>query len=182
MALEESQSLLLEMIIWPQPAVHCNTCGRCWRNIFGVGRARSGSMENLYRNLIRVRRGLIRTEADELTYPVHIMLRYELEKQILDGEPCRSSDLPEAWSDACRAALGIRPANDVEGCLQDIHWAVGHFGYFPSYALGGVIAAQIYDALRVSAAGAGRADIEAVDCGVLFGVAARRTCTASARV
>src|SRR6266702_2878487 len=92
-------------------------------------------IENVYAHLNRVKRGLIRVDADELTYPLHIMLRYEIEKQLLAGE-LAVRDLPEAWNAGMEERLGIRPANDVEGCLQDIHWAVGSFGYFPSYALG----------------------------------------------
>jgi carboxypeptidase Taq len=104
-------------------------------------------VDNLYRTLTRVRRGAIRVDADELTYPVHVMLRFEMEKRILEGSlPVR--DLPAAWSEGLDARLGLRPANDGEGCLQDVHWAVGSFGYFPSYALGGLIAGQFYEALR----------------------------------
>ena len=103
----------------------------------------------MYRHLTRVQRSLIRVDADELTYPLHIMLRYELEKQLLAGE-LAVRDLPEAWNAGMEQRLGIRPANDVEGCLQDIHWAVGSFGYFPSYALGAVIAAQLYESLRAA--------------------------------
>jgi len=75
------------------------------------------------------------------------MLRYELEKQLLSGQ-LAVRDLKEAWNAGMEQRLGIRPANDLEGCLQDIHWAVGSFGYFPSYALGAVIAAQLYESLR----------------------------------
>ena len=152
MALEESQSLLLEMIICrsrpfvrylkPLLEKHFGVSGPEW------------DVENLYAHLTRVRRGLIRVDADELTYPVHIMLRYELEKQMLTGQ-LAVKDLPEAWNAGVEQRLGIRPANDVEGCLQDIHWAVGSFGYFPSYALGAVIAAQLYESLR--------ADVPALD-------------------
>jgi carboxypeptidase Taq len=86
-------------------------------------------------------------DADELTYPVHVMLRYDLEKRIFEGTlPVR--DLPEAWCEGLDQKLGIRPANDAEGCLQDHHWAIGSFGYFPCYALGGFIAAQLYEKLR----------------------------------
>src|SRR3979411_3031507 len=74
---------------------------------------------NLYRHLIRVRRSTIRMDADELTYPVHIMLRYELEKKILEGS-LPVADLPEAWNANLEQRLNIRPTNDVEGCLQDI--------------------------------------------------------------
>ena len=92
-------------------------------------------------------RGAICVDADEVTYPVDIMLRYELEKRIFDGTlPVR--DLPEAWRDGLDRRLGLRPAGDAEGCLQDHHWAVGSFGYFPSYALGGFISAQLYETLR----------------------------------
>jgi carboxypeptidase Taq len=94
-----------------------------------------------------VRRSLIRVDADEVTYPVHIMLRYEIENEILKGE-LRIKDLPEAWNTRIQDRLGVRPANDAEGCLQDVHWAVGSFGYFPSYAIGAVIAGQLYESLR----------------------------------
>jgi carboxypeptidase Taq len=145
MALEESQSLLLEMLIgrsrpfltWLRPLLekHFGCTGPEWE------------IENLYQTLIRVRRSPIRAEADELTYPVHVMLRYELEKEIFDGTlPVR--DLPEAWRTAFERRLGLRPATDAEGCLQDVHWAIGSFGYFPSYALGSFIAAQLYESLR----------------------------------
>jgi carboxypeptidase Taq len=145
LALEESQSLLFEMnlcrsrsfvkYLKPLLEKYLQVTGPEWTE------------ENLYRHLIRVKRSLIRMDADELTYPVHIMLRYELEKKILDGA-LPVADLPEAWNANLEERLGIRPANDVEGCLQDIHWAVGHFGYFPSYALGAVIAGQLNEALR----------------------------------
>jgi carboxypeptidase Taq len=104
-------------------------------------------VENLYRLLVRVRRSLIRVDADEVTYPVHIMLRHELENELLSGE-LKVKDLPEAWNSRIEDRLGVRPTNDAEGCLQDVHWAVGSFGYFPSYAIGSVIAGQLYEALR----------------------------------
>jgi carboxypeptidase Taq len=145
LALEESQSLLFEMnlcrsrsfvrYLKPLLEKYLQVSGPEW------------SEENLYGHLIRVKRSLIRMDADELTYPVHIMLRYELEKKILDGV-LPVADLPAAWSENLEQRLGIKPINDVDGCLQDIHWAVGHFGYFPSYALGAVIAGQLNEALR----------------------------------
>ena len=104
-------------------------------------------MENLYRLLTRVRRSAIRVDADELTYPLHVMLRYGIEKDLLDGR-LAARDLPAAWNQAMADRLEVTPANDVEGCLQDIHWALGAFGYFPSYATGGVIAAQLFESLR----------------------------------
>ena len=145
MALEESQSLLIEMIICRSRAFV-----RYLKPLLEKHFAVSGpewDLENLYAHLTRVKRSLIRVDADELTYPVHVMLRYELEKQMLTGE-LAVKDLPAAWNAGMEQRLGIRPANDVEGCLQDIHWAVGSFGYFPSYALGAVIAAQLYESLR----------------------------------
>ena len=145
LALEESQSLLFEMnlcrsrsfvkYLKPLLEKYLQVSGPEW------------SEDNLYRHLIRVKRSLIRMDADELTYPAHIMLRYELEKKILDGA-LPVADLPEAWNANLEQRLSIRPTSDVDGCLQDIHWAVGHFGYFPSYVLGAVIAAQLNEALR----------------------------------
>jgi carboxypeptidase Taq len=147
LALEESQSLLFEMnlcrsrsfvkYVRPLMEKYLQVSGPEWEEA------------NLYRLLIRVRRSTIRMDADELTYPVHIMLRYELEKKILEGS-LPVADLPEAWNANLEQRLNIRPASDVDGCLQDIHWAVGHFGYFPSYALGAVIAGQLNEAMRAS--------------------------------
>jgi carboxypeptidase Taq len=145
MALEESQSLMLEMLVarsrpfltYLKPLIdkHLGVSGPEWE------------VENLYRHLTRVHRGLVRVDADELTYPAHILLRYELEKELLAGE-LKVEQLPEAWNEMAQSRLGIRPANDVEGCLQDIHWAVGQFGYFPAYALGALIAMQLWEKLR----------------------------------
>ena len=90
---------------------------------------------------------LIRTEADELTYCLHIMVRYEIEKQIFDNQ-ISVDDLPEIWNQKYEEYLGVRPENNAEGVLQDIHWATGAFGYFPSYALGTAIAAQIQAHLK----------------------------------
>jgi carboxypeptidase Taq len=147
LALEESQSLLFEMnlcrsrsfvkYVRPLMEKYLQVSGPEWEEA------------NLYRHLIRVRRSSIRMDADELTYPVHIMLRYELEKKILEGS-LPVIDLPEAWNANLEQRLNIRPASDVDGCLQDIHWAVGHFGYFPSYALGAVIAGQLNEAMRAA--------------------------------
>jgi carboxypeptidase Taq len=145
MALEESQSLLLEMIIGRSRAFLTYLRPLLEKHYGAVGS--EWEIENLYRTLIRVRRGAIRVDADELTYPVHIMVRFDLEKRIFDGT-LPVGDLPQAWSQSLEERLGLRPANDAEGCLQDVHWAVGSFGYFPSYALGGFIAAQLYETLR----------------------------------
>jgi carboxypeptidase Taq len=145
LALEESQSLLFEMNLCRSRSF-VKYLKPLLERFLQVGGA-EWSEDNLYRHLTRVKRSLIRMDADELTYPVHIMLRYELEKRILGGE-LPIADLPEAWNENLEQRLNIRPTNDVDGCLQDIHWAVGHFGYFPSYALGAVIAGQLNEALR----------------------------------
>lgn len=94
-----------------------------------------------------VQPSLIRTEADELTYPLHILIRYELEKELFAGE-LNVADLPAAWNAKYREVLGVEPANDAEGVLQDTHWASGLFGYFPSYAIGSAVAAQLEAHLR----------------------------------
>ena len=87
----------------------------------------------------------IRTEADELTYNMHIILRFQLEKSLIEGK-MKVTELADAWNAGMKELLGIEVRNDVEGVLQDIHWAMGEFGYFPSYALGNVISAQLWDA------------------------------------
>src|SRR5262245_21176379 len=145
MSVQESQSLLLEMLIG-RNRPFLRYLKPLLDKVFGVT-GPEWEVENVYRLLIRVRRSLVRVDADEVTYPVHIMLRYELENEILKGK-LKVKDLPEAWNSRIQDRLGVRPANDAEGCLQDVHWAVGSFGYFPSYAIGAVIAGQLYESLR----------------------------------
>jgi carboxypeptidase Taq len=145
MALEESQSLLFEMILarsrpfvnYLKPLLerHLQVQGPEW------------DAPNLHRVLTRVRRVAQRVDADELTYPSHIMLRYELEKQILAGE-LKVAELPEAWNAAAQTRLGLKPANDAEGCLQDGHWPAGYFGYFPAYGVGFLAAMQLWEQMR----------------------------------
>jgi carboxypeptidase Taq len=88
---------------------------------------------------------LIRVEADELTYHLHIILRFEIERDLLSGD-LDVSEVPQVWNDKMEAYLGVRPETDAEGCLQDIHWTNGAFGYFPTYSLGSVLAAQLFAA------------------------------------
>ena len=88
---------------------------------------------------------LIRVEADELTYHLHIVVRFEIERDLVRGD-LAVEDVPETWNDKYEEYLGIRPETDAEGCLQDIHWSHGNFGYFPTYSLGSVMAAQLYAA------------------------------------
>jgi carboxypeptidase Taq len=95
----------------------------------------------------RIGRGFIRTEADEMTYPAHVILRFRLEQALVAGD-LAVADLPGAWHDGLRDLLGIVPPDDARGCLQDIHWYDGAFGYFPSYTLGAMAAAQLMAAAR----------------------------------
>ena len=101
------------------------------------------TLEQFVRAVNKVQPSLIRTQADELTYSLHILIRYEIEKQLMEGT-LKVKDLPEVWADKYEEYLGVRPANAAEGVLQDIHWSMGDFGYFPSYALGSAFGAQIY--------------------------------------
>lgn len=103
------------------------------------------SVDSIYGDLNRVEASLIRIEADEATYNLHILLRFELERALIDGG-LECKDLPMAWSDRYESYLGIRPANDSEGVMQDVHWAAGLIGYFPTYTLGNLFAAQLMNA------------------------------------
>ncbi|HTV80404.1 MAG TPA: carboxypeptidase M32 [Steroidobacteraceae bacterium] len=145
MVAQESQSLLLERLVCRSRAFAHYLSPLLVRH-FGVS-GPAWDPENLYAHLTRVRRGAIRVDADELTYPLHVLVRYELEKRLLSGE-LAVRDLPEAWNAEMEQRLGFHPDNDRDGCLQDIHWADGSFGYFPSYALGAVIAVQFMESLR----------------------------------
>jgi carboxypeptidase Taq len=99
-------------------------------------------LEQFHRAINRVQRSPIRVEADEVTYNLHIVLRTSLEVRLLRDE-LAVEDLPEAWNTEMEHTVGLRPPDDVEGVLQDIHWAHGEFGYFPTYALGNLYAASL---------------------------------------
>lgn len=99
------------------------------------------SLDDFYRGINESKPSLIRIDADELTYPLHIMIRYEIEKALFDGN-LEVKDLPNKWNEKYEEYLGITPKNDAEGVLQDVHWSDGSFGYFPSYALGYMYASQ----------------------------------------
>ena len=144
MALHESQSLLMEMqacrsrqfIGWAAPIL---------QQAFG---GTSGwDAENLFRLGILVEPGFIRVDADEVTYPAHVIIRYRLEKALIEGR-MELTDLPDAWNQAYQKLLGITPPNDRLGCLQDIHWYGGSWGYFPTYTLGAMCAAQLFEAAQ----------------------------------
>ena len=98
--------------------------------------------EQMYRAVNKVQPSLIRTEADELTYSLHVMVRYEIEKQLIDGS-LEVKDIPEVWNRLYKEYLGVDVSDDRRGCLQDSHWSGGSFGYFPSYALGSAYGAQM---------------------------------------
>jgi carboxypeptidase Taq len=134
-----------------------------WEHFFP--RAREAFPESLddvacadfYFALNRVRPSLIRVNADEVTYNLHVLVRFELERALVSGD-LAAKDLPGAWKEAYQRCLGIAPASDAEGCLQDGHWADGLFGYFPTYTLGDVFAAQLF----------ARAELELGDLGEQF--------------
>jgi len=162
MAVHESQSLLMEMQVcrsqpflqWALPTLK--------KAFPALENDPAWTAENLYRRAIRVERGFIRVDADEVTYPAHIILRYRLERQLLEGR-LDPQDLPSAWNAAMQDLLGVTPPNDRLGCLQDIHWYDGAFGYFPSYTIGAMIAAQLFAAAQKAdaaiAPGIGQGDL-----------------------
>src|SRR5579883_1441572 len=150
MAIHESQSLLVEMQVCRSLAF-MQFAAPVLREVFG-GDGPGWEAEALYRRATRVRRGLIRVDADEVTYPAHVILRYRLERAMLAGD-LAVRDLPAAWAESMRDLLGIVPDNDRDGCLQDIHWFDGSWGYFPTYTLGAMIAAQLFETARAALGG-----------------------------
>jgi carboxypeptidase Taq len=104
----------------------------------------SYTAEDFYRAINKTQPSYIRVEADELTYNFHIILRFELEQAMLNGDLV-VADLPTAWNDKMQSLLGIVPPNDSQGCLQDVHWSRPGFGYFPTYALGNLYATQFFE-------------------------------------
>jgi carboxypeptidase Taq len=105
------------------------------------------SLEHMYRHVNRLNLGPIRVDADEISYILHIIIRYEIERDLFDGN-ISVDDLPRIWNQKYRDYLGVNITNDRDGILQDIHWADGYFGYFPAYALGSINAAQLEAAMR----------------------------------
>jgi carboxypeptidase Taq len=145
MAVHESQSLIVEMQAFRSDSFLGWLGGRLHES-FG-GPPEPYRLANLGRLWRRVERGFIRVDADELTYPAHVILRFRLERAMIAGD-LDVADLPGAWNDGLRALLGVTPPDDAQGCLQDIHWYDGAFGYFPSYTLGAMAAAQLMQAAR----------------------------------
>ncbi|ADL49852.1 carboxypeptidase M32 [Clostridium cellulovorans] len=139
MGIHESQSRFYENIIGRSKGF--------WKFFFPEAKKRfpqfkNVSFDDFYRAINKVQCSLIRIEADELTYSLHIIIRYEIEKMLINGE-IEVKDLPSVWNDKYEEYLGVRPDNDAVGVLQDVHWSDGSFGYFPSYALGNIYGAQL---------------------------------------
>ncbi|MDO4690070.1 MAG: carboxypeptidase M32 [Fusobacterium sp.] len=144
MGLHESQSRFFENIL--------GRSEEFWMAIYEKAKEfypflRNIEFSEFHREINTVNTGLIRVEADELTYSLHIMLRYELEKLIFADE-LRIDDLPKIWSEKMEKYLGVKPENDSEGLMQDVHWYAGLIGYFPSYAIGNAYSAQIYNVMK----------------------------------
>jgi carboxypeptidase Taq len=147
MTMHESQSLLVEMqVCRARPFL---TFARpLMIEAFGADADDPAwSLDTLEQLYTRVERGFIRVDADEVTYPLHVILRYRLEKALMDGS-LAPRDLPDAWTAGMEELLGVTPPDDALGCLQDIHWYDGAYGYFPTYTLGALAAAQIFAAVR----------------------------------
>jgi carboxypeptidase Taq len=145
MGIHESQSLFFEM----QMARHPAFMARLSPLISGTfGPQPAFASDNLARLYTRVEPGFIRVDADEVTYPTHVMLRYEVEQKLIEGT-IEAADIPELWDQRMTEYLGLSTHNNYRnGCMQDIHWTDGSFGYFPSYTLGAMYAAQFAAALQ----------------------------------
>jgi carboxypeptidase Taq len=141
MSMHESQSKLWENHVARSPAFAEVLAGELSAGGFEVAPA------ELHAALVGVEPGLVRVSADPLTYPLHIVLRFELELALIDGD-LAVADLPAAWNELMRSLLGVEVPSDALGVLQDVHWGGGAFGYFPSYALGCLIAAQLWEAMQ----------------------------------
>lgn len=145
MGIHESQSLFNEIIVGSSRSF--------WQKQYPTLQKITGDtfadidFDTFYKGLKETKASFIRIEADSLTYPLHIIIRYEIEKMIFNGD-VEVADLPQIWNDKYEEYLGIRPGNDLEGILQDVHWSGASFGYFPSYALGYMYAAQLHHAME----------------------------------
>lgn len=145
MATHESQSLMIEMQT-TRSKPFLEFLAPLVRDTFG-GDGPAWTTDNLHRLYTKVERSLIRVDADEVTYPAHIILRYRLERAMIAGD-LKLADLPGAWTDGMRDLVGVTPPNDSLGCLQDIHWPGGGWGYFPTYTMGAMTAAQLFETAR----------------------------------
>jgi carboxypeptidase Taq len=136
---------------------------RTWENIVGRSRAfwqrflpelqalfpelASLDLDDWYRSINKVEPSFIRVEADEVTYNLHVLVRFEIECDVLTGK-LAVKDMPAAWNAKYQEYLGVTPRNDSEGCLQDVHWSMGSIGYFPTYSMGNLLSYQFWTCLR----------------------------------
>ncbi len=147
MGIHESQSLFFEMQIGRSTPFIQILADKA-RKQFQRSDDAAFSAENFHKLYTRVEKGFIRVDADELTYPAHVILRYEIERDLMNGK-IKHTDVPELWADKMQAYLGLDTrGNFTNGCMQDIHWTDGSFGYFPSYTLGAMYAAQMMASLK----------------------------------
>lgn len=144
MAVHESQSMIMELQACRTPEFF-QFLEKQAREVLNSPTDEAFSADNLRRVLNTVKPSFVRVNADELTYPAHIVLRYRLEKAIVNGE-LEVADLPRAWNEGMKQLLGIEPPDASKGCMQDVHWPTGSIGYFPAYTLGAMGAAQFFDA------------------------------------
>lgn len=151
MGIHESQSLFFENFVGRSEAFLSSVYPRLQERHTAF---QDIDFDTFYAGVNEAKPSLIRIEADELTYSLHIIIRYELEKALIQGE-LTVADLPSAWNEKYREYLGVEVPSDAKGVLQDVHWAGGSFGYFPSYALGLIYAAQLTETLKSE-----RADFE----------------------
>ena len=145
-AIHESQALLIEMIIGRTRTFFDFLAPRVEGLFHGLHNPVL-SAENLYKLKTRVSPSAMRKRADEVTYFFHMQHRFELERDLIEGS-LKPADLPEAWSAKLQDILGVEPEGVADGCLQDVHWFVGKFGYFPSYTAGHMLAAQLYEKIN----------------------------------
>ena len=145
MAIHESQSLSFEMQLGRSPAF-AQLLAPLLRTQFGEQAAFEPG--NLHRLMTRVEPSFIRVDADELTYPAHVILRYHIERALIEGS-IEAEDIPALWDESMMSLLGVDTRGNYQnGCMQDVHWSVGAFGYFPCYTLGAMYAAQWFAAIR----------------------------------
>ncbi|MFT4702870.1 MAG: carboxypeptidase Taq [Bradymonadia bacterium] len=156
MAMHESQSLLIEMQVCRSPEF-IRYAAPLMRETFG-GSGDAWEPENLIAHYHKVERGLIRVDADEVSYPLHVILRFDIERDLISGK-LAPRDLPEVWRTKMNEMVGVEPPTDSDGCMQDIHWMDGAYGYFPAYSLGAIAANQLYSAACEQVDGL-RGDIE----------------------
>ena len=153
MGIHESQSLSFEMQLGRSPQFLALIAPLVQKHLGQQAAFESGNLAALF---TRVRPGFIRVDADELTYPAHVILRYEIERALMDGE-IEAEDIPALWDEKMMTYLGVDSCgNFQDGCMQDIHWPGGSFGYFPSYTLGSMYAAQFFASIR-----SGQPDLDA---------------------